>query len=565
MKYIKTTICLLAVLIANSAAAAVLHVPGQYTTIQAAINACKDYDTVIVAPGIYSGLGNRNITLNGKSITVCSTDPSDPQIVNTTVIDCQGSGHGFIFYMGENADSTVTGLTITNGYALLGGAVYCYNNSSPSITNCLITNNSAVFGGGIACANSKTYPEITNCRITANSALIGGGAIYCNGAGPKVRNCIISGNSSLNGGAIYSHNAGNPVIANCTISANTASSSAGAIYCYKSSNLTINNCILWADTAAYALEVLVGNLGAATSIQISYCDINDPDENVIRDTGCTINWGQGNIDADPCFVEPGYWDMNDVWVEGDYHLLVGSPCIDAGDNTAVPTDTTDRDLDGNPRIVDGNDDGNLVVDMGAYEYEAMVSCFGVNHVKLETKAGKKGNKVELKGTFSPALPIDFAVDDVAYIIDDGQGNTMAFLIPAGSFEPDGKPEKQKFKFDSPKYSQPDIKAKFDFDKCKFELKAKRVQGTDEITSTTLTIELWAGANVAQELVEVKIKPRHLEYKRKPKLNRYPKCKGIALLEVTSTDPFTGDEYVLLFEPDPFSLCSLHKLPARQTS
>ena len=67
MKYIKTTICLLAVLIANSAAAAVLHVPGQYTTIQAAVNACKDSDTVIVAPGIYSGLGNRNITLNGKS------------------------------------------------------------------------------------------------------------------------------------------------------------------------------------------------------------------------------------------------------------------------------------------------------------------------------------------------------------------------------------------------------------------------------------------------------------------------------------------------------------------
>ena len=560
MKYIKTTICLLAVLIANSAAAAVLHVPGQYTTIQAAINACKDSDTVIVAPGIYSGLGNRNITLNGKSITVCSTDPSDPQIVNTTVIDCQGSGHGFIFYMGENADSTVTGLTITNGYALLGGAVYCYNNSSPSITNCLITNNSAVFGGGIACANSETYPEITNCRITANSALIGGGAIYCNGAGPKIRNCIISGNSSLNGGAIYSHNAGNPVIANCTISANTASSSAGAIYCYKSSNLTINNCILWADTAAYASEVLVGNLGAATSIQISYCDINDPDENVIRDTGCTINWGQGNIDADPCFVEPEYWDTDSVRVDGDYHLLAGSPCIDAATDAGVYTD-----IEGNIRPFDFpgvDNNGELPeFDMGAYE--AMVSCFGVNHVKLETKAGKKGNKVELKGTFSPALPIDLAVDDVTYIIDDGQGNALAFLIPAGSFEVDGKPDKQKFKFHSAKGSQPDIKAKFDFDKCKFELKAKRVQGTDEITGTTLTIELWAGANLAQEMVKVKIKPKHLEYKRKPKLNCYPKCKGIALLEVTSTDSFTGDEYVLLFEPDPFSLCSLHKLPARQ--
>jgi len=189
--------------------------------------------------------------------------------------------------------------------------------------------------------------------------------------------------------------------------------------------------------------------------------------------------------------------------------------------------------------------------MGAYE--AMISCFGVNHVKLETKAGKKGNKVELKGTFSPALPIDFAVDDVAYIIDDGQGNALAFLIPAGSFEVEGKPEKQKFKFDSPKHSQPDIKARFDFDKCKFELNAKGVIDTSEITSTTLTIELWAGANVAQEVVEVEVKGKkgeHLEYKREPKLSCCPKCKGIALLEVTSTNPFTGDEYVLLFEPDP---------------
>lgn len=400
MKYIKTTICLLAVLIANSAAAAVLHVPGQYTTIQAAINAGKDSDTVIVAPGIYSGLGNRNITLNGKSITVRSTDPSDPQIVNTTVIDCQGSGHGFIFYMGENADSTVTGLTITNGYAVLGGAVYCYNNSSPSIINCLITNNSAVFGGGIACANSKTYPKITNCRITANSALVGGGAIYCNGAGPKIRNCIISGNSSLNGGAIYSHNAGNPVIANCTISANTASSSAGAIYCYKSSNLTINNCILWADTAAYASEVLVGNLGAATSIQISYCDIHDPDENVIRDTGCTINWGQGNIDADPHFTTTGYLTDTESYTGGDYHLLEESPCIDAGDPAfvAAPGET---DIDGDPRI------SGAKIDLGADELVISIPA----EVKITPKTlnpASNGNWI----TCTISLPDDYDIGDV---------------------------------------------------------------------------------------------------------------------------------------------------------
>jgi len=523
----KTAVCFLAVLICDSAIAAVHYVPDEYATIQAAVNACQDFDIVIIAPGRYYGSGNRNITFNGKAITVRSTDPSDPQFVNTTVIDCEGKGRGFAFYMGENADSTVAGLTVTNGYALLGGAIYCYNNSSPSITNCVFSTNSAVLGGAIACTNSNSRSKITNCKVTANSALVGGGGIYCNGASPIIRNCIISGNFAPNGGAMYSHNVGNPVVANSTISGNAASSSAGGVYCYKSSNLTINNSILWANTAMSASEVFVGNLGAATSIRISYSDIQGGDENVLCDSGCTVNWGQGNINIYPNFVEMGNISESKIYMEGDYHLLEESPCIDAGDPifVAAPDET---DIDGDPRIIGGR------VDMGAYEL--MVSCFGVNHVKLKTKAGKKGNKVELKGTFSPDSPINFARDDVIYIIDDGQGHMLSFVIPAGSFEPEGKPEKQKFKFDSPKHSRPDIKAKFDFLKCKFELKVKGVMDTSGIPGDSLAIVLQAGenpANLVEEVVQVEAKPKHLEYKREPKLNCCPKCKGIALLEVTS--------------------------------
>ena len=90
----------------------------------------------------------------------------------------------------------------------------------------------------------------------------------------------------------------------------------------------------------------------------------------------------GNIRQDPMFYDTG-WDDNgtpddpsdDVWVgDDDYHLQQDSPCINAGDNAALPPDTTDLDndgdttepipldLDGEPRIIDG------VVDMGAYEY-----------------------------------------------------------------------------------------------------------------------------------------------------------------------------------------------------
>ncbi len=362
MKRIKITICFLAVVMVNSALAAVRHVPEEYDTIQAAINACKDFDTVVIAAGRYSGPGNRDIKFNGKPITVRSTDPTDPRVVNSTIIDCEGKGRGFVFYMGENADSTIAGLTITNGYALLGGGVYCYNNSGPSIKNCIFISNSAVLGGAIASANSKSCPTITNCLITANSALAGGGGIYLNGASPTIANCVINGNTAPEGGAIYSHNIGNPVISGCTVSQNTASVSAAGIYCYKASNVTINNSILWGNSAAHAPEILVGNLGAATSIRISYCDIQDRDESVIYDSGCTVNWGEGNIDIDPDFVETADLSSSEIFTGSDHHLIKDSPCVDAGDPgfIAGPDET---DIDGNPRIL------GMKIDIGADEFE----------------------------------------------------------------------------------------------------------------------------------------------------------------------------------------------------
>ena len=85
------------------------------------------------------------------------------------------------------------------------------------------------------------------------------------------------------------------------------------------------------------------------------------------DSGATVSYsdveggheGDGNIDIDPLFVAAG---------SGDYRLQPDSPCIDIGLNDAVPTGVT-TDLDGNPRIVDGNDDDIGTVDMGAYEYQ----------------------------------------------------------------------------------------------------------------------------------------------------------------------------------------------------
>ena len=70
--------------------------------------------------------------------------------------------------------------------------------------------------------------------------------------------------------------------------------------------------------------------------------------------------GEGNIDTDPCFVEMGYWDANNILFDSDYHLLPSSPCIDAGDPNYIAS-PNDTDLDGKPRVMGGR------IDMGAYE------------------------------------------------------------------------------------------------------------------------------------------------------------------------------------------------------
>jgi len=77
--------------------------------------------------------------------------------------------------------------------------------------------------------------------------------------------------------------------------------------------------------------------------------------------------GFGNIDADPVFIDD---------FAGNLNLQTGSPCIDAGSNYVdyepmkpgfqlLPA----TDLNGSPRIVDGDGDGNAFVDMGPYEYQ----------------------------------------------------------------------------------------------------------------------------------------------------------------------------------------------------
>jgi len=119
------------------------------------------------------------------------------------------------------------------------------------------------------------------------------------------------------------------------------------------------------------------------------------------------------------------------FANGDYHLQLGSLCIDAGDNEALPPDTTDLDGDGNtaepipwdfdtnPRISDGDQDGNSVVDMGAYEFMPPIEV-PMNFTPQALNLSSGGQLVKAHFT----LPEDFAVEDV-------DANIPAVIEPYG--------------------------------------------------------------------------------------------------------------------------------------
>ena len=192
----------------------VLGVPGMYSTIQAAINAAANGDTIVIAPGTYTGTGNRDLDTLGKYITIRSVDPDNPAIVETTVIDCQGTEaephRGFIIHSGESLETTINGLTITNGVGDGGGGGILVDNSAVTIENCQIINNVAKDGdgGGIYSLSSELF--IHDSVIQNNKAADAlsylsdagqGGGIYCTSA--VITNSNIIGNSSGNGGANY--------------------------------------------------------------------------------------------------------------------------------------------------------------------------------------------------------------------------------------------------------------------------------------------------------------------------------------------------------------------------
>jgi predicted outer membrane repeat protein len=279
---------------------------------------------------------------------------------------------------------------VTNQAATLGGAL-CSVDSVVSLTGCTFERNTAPRGGAVY--HQQGSLAATKCRWAGNVVSAEGGAISSAGGPLTLEMCALSGNLARSGGAIHLSREPSPgadadapdvTMTHCVFTGNRCSFAGGAVFsdrvalrvinCTFADNyvytggkslawsygapedagyrLTLANCILW-DGAAPIYPAPPTPRGApqgpGAEVVVEYCDVQG-------------RWlSPGNIDADPCFVRPGYWfdsanpgvivgplHQRATWADGDYHLKsqagswdpagerwvrdsVTSPCIDAGD------------------------------------------------------------------------------------------------------------------------------------------------------------------------------------------------------------------------------------------
>ncbi len=309
-----------------------------FATIQRGSNAAQNGQVVVVAEGTYVGTGNKNLNFGGRAVTLLSSAGA-----RATIIDCQGSEQAFVFQNGETQNTVVDGFTMTHGNFQTGGGIYCQA-SSPRIANCIISNNQGYFSGGIYCINYGS-PTFVNCQILDNSGTLGGGVRFAQSDGALI-NCLIAGNTSQNPGAGIKCDFGNtsPVIANCTVTQNTSTSYGGGLWATYTSPL-VSNSILWDNSGTAGAQVAVGVGATAT---LSHSDLQGGQAGIFTNSGF-VNWGAGNLDLDPLFVDPTtgdyhlqsyrgrYWEAMDLWVLD----VQTSPCIDAGDQADDVLDEQD--------------------------------------------------------------------------------------------------------------------------------------------------------------------------------------------------------------------------------
>lgn len=320
------------------ASAAKWHVPADFPTIQAAIDAASPGDTISVAPGIY----RENLRFNGKAVTLQSIYGPTKTIIegqNDTAVVIGPGG-------------AVIGFTIRKGTAYFGAGM-AISGTGTLIKQNIFESNTQYYGGYGAAIGGNVASPVIDSNIFRNNSCendnqwTAGVISFINSSSPTILNNIIENNPcrAIN---MTIPSGSTPNVMNNTIVSNRT-----GIYVDRrtdaSPQIYRNNLIVGNNIG---LEIVFGTETYNPTWQNNLLFGNGTNYSGVTDETGT----SGNISVDPTFVDQA---------GGFYNLQTGSPAIDQGTNTGAPTvDFTER-----PRPVDGNGDSNAVTDIGAFEYQ----------------------------------------------------------------------------------------------------------------------------------------------------------------------------------------------------
>lgn len=318
--------------------AATIRVPADQPTIQAGLDAAAKSDTVLVAPGLYSGPGNRALAFRGKDLVLMSEGGAA-----VTTIDAD-RWNGIVFEGGETNAAVVDGFTILDAGGQPGAAfslLYC----SPTIKNCRIRHcdmTSAFFShpvfldcifdhgtssqeGGALTVKFSSSMRIERCAFIGNQchSLNKGGAIQVqSGCTAMIIDCLMIGNGgTYGGGAIYVQPGGAVSVVGCTITDNCAWGAGGGL--------------LVDGTASIERSIVAFNheysAGSGTGTIVASCTDVFGNEGGDWVDGLAGQLGQaGNVSLDPefCDRQPPAWECPTL-IDHDYgrlSLRATSPC-----------------------------------------------------------------------------------------------------------------------------------------------------------------------------------------------------------------------------------------------
>lgn len=320
-----------------SVLAAVVRVPDDFATLGAALDVIASGDTVLVAPGEYSGMGNRDLLVRAKEFVLLGEAGAAE-----TIVDC-GFESGALWLELQTRATTIDGFTFQRA----DESALTFRSSGPVVRNCVFRDNHIGIGDGAALTTLGTSPVLLeNCRFEGNTVFRGsGGAAFCDdlsraefvecvflqneaewggaisGKGNLtlvIRGCLFAGNTGIRGGAGHFYPRGSELssvtIERSTFAENTAEGAGGAIYVPGGSrvDLSVDRSLFFANTAAAGAALHLERLSGVPEIS---CSALSPTEIVGE-----VSFQGENVVVDPALclgVEPP---------EYRYALQLGSPC-----------------------------------------------------------------------------------------------------------------------------------------------------------------------------------------------------------------------------------------------